>query len=121
MNIEVSFRDEDASAVSTSLSEVGAESVEQVEQQGFTGIELLFLAVVTADALSSLLAKLVRLWKKGVVVDTRGPSVEITKNVDLPRGTVLIVSGEHDKVTLSQPSDSQLEEAISKLGETGKG
>jgi len=110
--VEVSFKDEVPNTVSALLKEVGATNVKQVEQRGFTGVEIVFIGMVIADTLANLVIKLTPLWKCGVVVDARGSTVLTKKDCNLPRGTVLVLSPDDTKAELHQPSEIDIQSVI---------
>jgi hypothetical protein len=115
VKFEISFEDEAPQDVYTALQEVGADEVKEVTQRGLTGVEFVIVGVVIASAVCSIVGKVLRLWKCGVIVDARGVKVTTEKDCKLPRGTVLIVNRDGTEVTLHEPSDQQLTDLIGKL------
>ena len=109
------FTDEETEALTTMLTEADATSVDQIEQRGLTGVELIIFAVLATRAASEIISKLSRLWKCGVVVDTPGTRIVTEKNCDLPRGDVMIISGDQDRVTLHEPAKSDIESLLRSL------
>lgn len=49
--------------------------MEQVNQRGFTGVEVVIVGILLANALTNLVIRLSPLWKCGVLVDARGSRV----------------------------------------------
>lgn len=109
------FIDEEIGAVTALLEEADAASISQVEQRGMTGVELIIFAVLATRAASEIISKLSRMWKCGVIVDTRGTRVVTEKNCDLPRGDVMIISTDQDRVTLHEPAKSDIESLLRTL------
>jgi len=114
-NVEIGFEGEARDDVLSALRELGASDLIEVQQRGITGIDDVILAVVIGSALTSLLAKVLRLWKCGVIVDTRRTKVFIEKNCDLPRGSVLVIGLDGTVATLHEISNEQLEELVRSL------
>ena len=67
-------------------------------------------------ALVGLVARILRLWNSGIVVDARSPKILIEKNCELPRGTVLVISKDGTQSKLHEPSDQQRNELIEASG-----
>lgn len=115
LSIQVRFQDEDVDQAKAALTSEGAGELKYVAQKGAVGIETLMLAILAAQGLANLLIVYLRLWKCGVIVDTRGPKVEVEKNCDIPRGSVMIVSGKDTRTLLDKPTPFQLEAMIKSL------
>jgi hypothetical protein len=116
LKLKVSLDDEPTQGVLDALHEAGATDVQPVEQLGALGLATVVLAVLVVDALASLVARLVRLCKAGVVVDARGSRVVITKDPSLPAGSVLLLSKDGTKLTLDKVSDLKLADLLAKAG-----
>ena len=82
------------------LKEVGATDVEELKQRGITGVDFVILGVLVVSTVSRLAIKFIRMWKCGVIVDTRGSKVVVEKNCDLPRGSVLLIKADGTEATL---------------------
>jgi hypothetical protein len=119
LTIEVQFGDEATEDVFSALKAVDARDVRELRQRGIAGIEVVIVTVILASALAGLIAKFARLWKCGVVVDTRKNKVVIEKNCDLPRGSVLIIKNDGTEVTLNEISEPQLQDLLEKIGKSG--
>jgi hypothetical protein len=120
MRIRVSFEETPPAEVAAILSEAGAEEVKQVPQRGLTGIEFLVVGLIASGALANLVSKLARLLKRGVIVDVRGATIVTQENSALPRGSVVIISGNDQKVTLDNPSDAEIGASLKQLLPGGK-
>lgn len=105
LNVDVAVMDESPEDIQTALKEVGAENVKEVKQRGFTGIEIVVVGTLVANALANLIIRLTPLWKCGVIVDARGSRVLTKKDCDLPRGTVLVISPDGTQSKFHQPSE----------------
>ena len=116
LNIKISFRDGSPLAMKSALEAVGAVEVEEVQQRGMVGIATIFLGVLVVSELVSLVAKIVRMWSCGVLVDARGPKLLVEKNCDLPRGDVLVISPDGTQSKLHEPSDTDLNSLIKTIG-----
>lgn len=108
--LELTFMGESEPETQALLREEGAADVETRQSRGFTGIEIGVLAVMLIDGIATLVAKLSRTWKCGVVltVDAGGKKVSTEKNCDLPRGSVLLVHPDGTQVTLQEPAAPEL-------------
>ena len=120
IDLDISFTDESSDAVTGLLQQVGAKQVEKVPQRGMTGIEIVIVGVLIANALAGLVIKLLPLWKAGVVVDTRGKRVLVEKSAALPRGTVLVIAKDGTHHTLEKPTSDQVDGLIKTLLEAKK-
>jgi hypothetical protein len=98
------FTDEDVDAMTDMLQEANAVDVNQIKQRGMTGIEVILVAVLATRAVAEIVERVSRLWKCGVIIDTRGSRVVTEKNCDLPRGDVLIIRADDDRVTVHEPT-----------------
>jgi hypothetical protein len=116
INVDISVTDESPEEIMTVLNEVGAQKVREVKERGFTGIEIVVVGVLIANALANLIIRLSPLWKCGVVVDTRGSRVLTTKDCDLPRGTVLVISPDGKQSTFHEPSEVDSASLVKALG-----
>jgi hypothetical protein len=116
LEIEVQFGDETPQDVFSALKEANARDVKELKQKGMIGVDMVILGVILANALTGLVAKLLRLWKCGVVVDARGSKVVVEKNCDLPRGGVVVVKPDGTEVTLNEVTETQLQDLIGKFG-----
>jgi hypothetical protein len=116
LDIEISFREEAPQELRSVLEEVGASEIKAVPQRGIVEVGWLFLGVLTLKALVGLVAKILKLWNCGVVVDTRGPKVLVEKNCELPRGTVLVISKNGTQSKLHEPADQELDDLIEASG-----
>jgi hypothetical protein len=108
MKFYIEFFDEDIDEAMAAVAELEARDVQQVRQRGTLGLEWLIIGLVAPAVLANLAIRLSRLWKCGVVVDTRGSTVITKKNCDFPAGTVVIVSGEREKIEFHTPTDMDI-------------
>jgi hypothetical protein len=108
MQCQFVFTDEDVDTMTAMLRQADATGLSQVNQRGMTGIEVVLIAVLATRAVSEIVERISRLWKCGVVIDTRGSSIVTEKNCDLPRGDVLIIRTGDDRVTLHEPAKSDI-------------
>jgi phosphoribosyl-dephospho-CoA transferase len=106
LNIDVSVMDESPDEILTALKEAGAENVKEVKQRGFTGIEIVLVGTLLANALANLIIRLTPLWKCGVVVDARGSRILTKKDCDLARGVVLVISPDGTQSKFHQPAEA---------------
>jgi hypothetical protein len=117
LKLDISFEDEAPDDLLAILADVGAQDIKQVRQRGFTGIEIVIVGILVANALANLTIRLSRLWKCGVVVDARGPRVLTKKNCALPRGTVLVINRKGTELKLHEPSELQQETLLKHLAQ----
>ena len=106
--MQVLFQDEDVDQSKLIMEEAGVEGVHEVRQRGMTGVETLILGAITIKLLAELTIKLVNSWKCGMIIDTRGGTVQQTKNCDLPSGSVIILTEAGDEAMLERPSETDL-------------
>jgi hypothetical protein len=116
LNVKISFRDEPREQVRAALEDVGATEVHEIPQLGMIGIDDVIMVALALSALVGLIAKIIRIWSCGVVVDARGEKVLIKKECDLPRGTVLVIAKDGTKSTLHEPAEAVISEIIKKSG-----
>ena len=95
------------------LQQADAADVNQVRQRGMTGIEVVLVAVLATRAVSEIIERVSRLWKCGVVIDTRGSRLLTEKNCDLPRGDVVIIQAAGEQVTLHEPANLDIAALLS--------
>jgi hypothetical protein len=108
IDVDVVFDDEDSADVVALLNEVGATNVKDDAPHAFTGAEILIVGIVLAQALVTLVTRIARIWKCGVILDARTSPVTVQKNCDVPRGTMVIVKGDGSEVTLDKPSEEDV-------------
>ena len=108
LKIDVLFEEESADQVIILLEETGAQKVKNLKQQGFVGVESIVVAILVIQALVNFLIKLIQIWNVGVTVDVRGARVKVSRESDLPRGTILIISAKGVETKLNQPSGFDL-------------
>jgi len=120
LKIEVAFQDEEPDEARAALEVAGVENIQEIKQSGLTGIEIVIVGILVTNALANLVAHLWRLWKCGIIVDTRGSTVLTQKNCDLPQGTVLMISPDGVETTLDEPTDIELKTLIDALIPGGK-
>lgn len=100
---EAEMRDAEAA-----LEAGGAGRIRRLEEHGMTGLEIGFLAVASAIALANIVIRLSRLWRPGVRIDARGSKIRVTKDRDLPRGVIVMVTNAGEKVTVDEPDEVSL-------------
>jgi hypothetical protein len=105
LNVDVSATDEPPEDILRALREAGAQNVKEVKQRGLTGIEIVVVGTLLANALANLVIRLSPLWKCGIIVDARGSRVLTKKDCDLARGTVLIISPNGTQSKFHEPSE----------------
>lgn len=69
-------------------------------------------ASIALTTLPNVVAKLLRVWKGGVVVDARGSAPRVEKNRDLPRGSVLVFTSAGTEHKLHEPKDADIASLI---------
>lgn len=82
----------EADAVLAAAREAGAADAEPIRQHGMSGVEWLVIGSVALPLLVNLAMKLAELWPVGVRMDMRTGRVLKTKDPDLPRGSVLVIT-----------------------------
>jgi hypothetical protein len=110
--IEVSFSDENQTAIANVLNEAGVANLKVSKPVGFAGLELLMLGAIAAPMIGNLIIKLSRLWQCGTVVDARNSKIVTEKNCDLPRGTVLIIAPDGVQSKLHEPSEIEVKSLL---------
>lgn len=113
--VEFTFAEEDPQTVAAALAEEGASEVDEITDAGILPVvALVVVAVIAMDGLVNVVLRLLRVWKCGMTIDTRGNTVRTEKNCDLPRGSVTIISDKKTTVTVKEPSDlkTNLQDAI---------
>ena len=113
--VDISFRDEDVSETEKSLKESGAESFRRIEEMGLTGVEVVIVTIVGVQALVNIVIKLSRIWRCGVVVDARSSRVRTVRDCSIPRGEVVVIGNDGDRVTFDHPSEATILPALSDL------
>ena len=108
LTIEVLFQEEDLDQSKRIMEEAGVEGVHEVRQKGMIGVETLIFGAITVQLLAGLTIKLVNSWKCGVIIDTRGDTVQEKRNCDLPRGSVIVLTESGDEAKLERPSEASL-------------
>jgi hypothetical protein len=112
--------DEYAERVARQVREGGGEA--QITGEG-SGFDIAFVPIILgAIALVGLIhvvKNLVDDFQVGVVVDARGDKVVTTKDRSLPRGTVVLIAKDGDKVTLEQPDKETLADAMAAAVKAG--
>lgn len=106
LNVDVLAMDGPPEDILQALNEVGAQNVKEVKQRGLSGIEIVVVATLVANALANLVIRLSPLWKCGVIVDARGSRILTKKDCDLPPGTVLVISPDGTQSNFHQPSEA---------------
>ena len=82
-------------------------------RQGVIGIvEIAIAAAIGISALSSVIIRILRTKECGVIIDARGPEVKISKNCDLPRGTVTTISRAGDEMITDDVPGDRLSDLI---------
>ncbi len=112
LQIQFSFQGEDAQEAVAALQQAGATGVRAINQRGFTGIEVVVIGLVASGGLTNLITRITRLWKCGVIVDTRGPVVQTTKDCSLPRGSVIFINKQGVETKLDAPTDMDLKPLV---------
>ena len=112
LQLDISFTDESTEEVVALLRAVGAKDVRQLKQRGFTGIEIVVIGTLLAQALANLVLKLSPLWKCGLIVDARQSHIQTQKDCNLPRGTVLVISPDGTESQLHEPSEQEVTSLI---------
>jgi hypothetical protein len=112
----ISFKNEDANEVERLIAELQGVDKETIPGKGLVDPATLILVLFTATALVNLVITISRMWKCGIIVDCRDKEITTQKNCDLPRGQVLVITKEGEKVTLDNPSEADLKPFVEKLG-----
>lgn len=112
----ISFDDEDVNKVEKVLAELQPAAKTTIPGEGLVVSTTIILAVFTLTALVNLVIRLSRIWKCGIIVDCREKEITTQKNCDLPRGQVLVITRDGEKVTLDNPSEVDLKPFLEKLG-----
>ena len=110
IEMELTFKGESADEMKSILAEAGADKVEVRPARGLVSLETVMLGFLLAEEAATLISKLVRSWKCGVVVvvDANGKKVSTEKNCDLPRGSALLVRPDGTQVTLQNPTEPEI-------------
>ena len=120
LSVEFAVDAEDADATIEVLGEERADEVEELEEVGLLPAALVIVAAVIAlGGLVNAVIRLTRAFSCGVVVDARGEIVRTRKDKNLPRGVVVVLTAEGTEVTLDNPSEVQLSDALSSLAQSG--
>jgi hypothetical protein len=118
LELDVTFtpRDEkDETETLAALESGGAKEVRRLEERGLTGVEIALIAIVSVNALVSVIARLSRQWRAGVIVDARGSKVRTTRDPGLPGGVVIVVEKDGTKHQLHEPQDKDLTSILVRL------
>ena len=119
LSVEFAVDAEDADATIALLEQEHADEVEELEEVGILPAALVIVAAVIAlGGLVNAVIRLTRAFSCGVVVDARGETVRTRKDKNLPRGVVVVLAAEGTEVTLDNPSEVQLRDALSSLAAT---
>ena len=90
---------------------------------GSDGPGLVFIPVILGAmavvGLVHVIKNLVDDFQCGVVIDTRVGKVVTTKDKNLPRGTVVVISADGETVKLEQPDKETLTDAVKAAGAAG--
>ncbi len=120
LSVEFAVDAEDADATIALLGEEHADEVEELEEVGILPAALVIVAAVIAlGGLVNAVIRLTRAFSCGVVVDARGEIVRTRKDKNLPRGVVVVLTAEGTEVTLDNPSEVQLNDALNSLAQSG--
>jgi hypothetical protein len=88
----------------------------QAEVTGQDGADFAFIPIILGAmavvGLVHVIKNLLDDFQVGVVIDTRNGKVVTTKDKNLPRGTVVVVSEDGQSVTLEQPDKETLNDAV---------
>lgn len=107
---------DEVDAVLATAREAGASDAKSERQHGVSGVEWLIVGSVALPLLANMAMKLAELWPVGVRIDMRTERVVKTKDPDLPRGSVLVVTENGSKLhRVGEMKLPDLSKAIAKL------
>jgi hypothetical protein len=86
----------------------GAGRIRRLEEHGMTGLEIGWLAIGSVIALANIVIRLSRLWRPGVRIDAGGKKIRVTKDPDLPRGVIVMVTSAGEEMTVNKPDEVSL-------------
>jgi hypothetical protein len=108
IEIDLSFKPRDRSEAQQAravLEAEGAREVREIENYGFLAEGVTFLAIITATGLVNAVIKLWQLGTGGIVVDTRGEKVRVTR---VPTPGIVVVSTSNERVVVKGPAEMSL-------------
>ena len=108
IDIDLTFKPKNQSEAQEAravLEAEGAREVRQIEDYGFLAEGLTFLAIISTTALVNAVIKLSQLWAVGVVIDTRGERVRITRDPNVAPGIVVSISESNERVVVERPGE----------------
>lgn len=118
LDLDVTFtpQDEDDEKETLATVESGATGrVRRLQERGLTGVEIALIAIVSVQALTSIIARLSRQWHAGVIVDARGSKVRTIRDPNVPRGTVIVILMDGTKHEIHEPKEEQLTSILAQL------
>jgi hypothetical protein len=107
--VEFQFKDENPIELKALLEEASASDVEEVTEEGLLPlVGVVVAAVIAIQALGNVIVKLTRLWSCGIIIDARTATIRTTKDCDLPRGVVLVLTKNDTKHQIYEPSETDI-------------